>query len=249
MPNRKVHITSDASDLENGLSEVLKTAFSDYLARGDGKPFVIGFSGGSMPKTLIPVLKATIPSEKRGLVKLFPVDERLVPLEDPENNTNYYLQGLKDTFNDDQFAVVAKTGNETGEEATEQLNGLLKKWSDVSGGYPVLDILFLGMGPDGHTCSLFPGHQLLQSTKWTDVITDSPKPPSKRITVTLPLLNNARSVVFISTGGGKAQVLKEILDEDSNKYPAGLISLNNGQPVHYFLDKDAAEHLKPKGNL
>lgn len=59
----------------------------------------------------------------------------------------------------------------------------------------------------------------------------------------MPLLNAAESVAFILTGEGKAQILKEILNENSTKYPAGLVDLINGSPVHYFLDKPAASML------
>lgn len=93
----------------------------------------------------------------------------------------------------------------------EAANDYIKKMSVYFAPYelPRFDALILGTGPDGHTCSLFPGHKLCEETSvWVAPISDSPKPPPNRITFTFPLLNNARYCAFVATGAAKADILK-----------------------------------------
>jgi 6-phosphogluconolactonase len=112
--------------------------------------------------------------------------------------------------------------------------------SKDSARFPVFDVIMLGMGPDGHTASLFPGHALLsETTGWVAPIEDSPKPPSRRITLTLPVINHAARVVFVATGSTKQDVLKTVLDEPETGLPSSRVRPAWPGTLHWFVD-DAA---------
>lgn len=115
------------------------------------------------------------------------------------------IYNIKEDLVDDASAAAA--------DYEQRLNALLNAGQevDVSSSAPI-DVVMLGMGGDGHTASLFPSHALLhESEKKVAPITDSPKPPSARITLTLPFINAARAVAFLVTGTGKAPAVATIM--------------------------------------
>lgn len=125
-------------------------------------------------------------------------------------------------------------------KAAEAYENALRKHTGVKTGVPSLDLVLLGMGPDGHTCSLFPGHPLLKESKRLIApITDSPKPPSQRITFTLPLVRAARARAFVAAGAGKADMLPKVLEDQTSQLPSSLVG-----PSEWFVDQPAAAKLK-----
>lgn len=109
------------------------------------------------------------------------------------------------------------------------------------------DLILLGMGPDGHTASLFPGHALLEETKRrVAFIKDSPKPPSQRITLTLPCINGARNVFFVTTGASKADFVArcaiDVSKLEADPLPSARVRPTNGSLV-WYIDDDAGSKL------
>ncbi|VDM74381.1 unnamed protein product [Strongylus vulgaris] len=172
------------------------------------------------------------------------VDERIVPVTDPESNYGQYLANLPSDCH--QYIVpveIAESASKTALQYESTLRATL--CPEQIGRLPRFDILFLGMGPDGHTCSLFPGHRLLQKSDlltWVVAVTDSPKPPSQRISLTLPVLNAAKNVAFIITGEDKAAMVKTVLDSDVQHVPASCVRPFS-KKLRFFLDKGAASKL------
>lgn len=125
--------------------------------------------------------------------------------------------------------------------ADDYEKAILEKFK-MTTGVPSFDLLLLGVGPDGHTCSLFPGHKLLKEAndRLVAYIVDSPKPPPQRITMTFSLVNNARHSIFAVPGNGKAEIIKQIF-VDKEDLPAGNVKAL--EKVHWLLDEQSAAHL------
>jgi 6-phosphogluconolactonase len=113
-----------------------------------------------------------------------------------------------------------------------------------AGQFPRFDLVLLGMGPDGHTASLFPGTEALRERNRWVVANWVPKFESDRITFTLPVLNNAACVIFLVGGAEKAEVLAAVLgDEAPEQYPAQLVRPEHGRLV-WLVSRDAAALLQ-----
>lgn len=232
------HADMDAVAVELGV--FLRKAGQEAVA--DHGFFSLALSGGSMVQVLA---KALLGSEDVDLTKwrIAFADERLVPPDDAESTYGLYEKGFLAQLSENRRPPAASVlaidhtlpVNECAREYEKRLIGCL---SEEGGQPPAFDLILLGMGPDGHTASLFPGHKLLQEQKcWVAPIADSPKPPAERITLTLPTINSAKQVAFVTGGGSKAPALKEIL-EGSSKLPAALVKPDSGN-LHWFVDAAA----------
>ncbi|OGM45522.1 putative 6-phosphogluconolactonase [Aspergillus bombycis] len=218
--------------------------------------FRVAVSGGSLPTVLAKALLAPgngTPEDTAQFSKweIFFADERAVPLDHQDSN----YKSLKDE-------LLSKIPTELGEprvhtidpkhvddEDPQELADLYQEElmrifaAKDSVKLPVFDLILLGCGPDGHTCSLFPGHELLrEKDAWVAAISDSPKPPPKRITLTLPVVTHAVSIAFVATGGGKKDIMKQIFDaEEGRELPSSLVNQGAGEKVSWFTDHPAVE--------
>uniref|UniRef100_U5EWT6 6-phosphogluconolactonase n=1 Tax=Corethrella appendiculata TaxID=1370023 RepID=U5EWT6_9DIPT len=209
--------------------------------------FTIGLSGGSMPNQLEEIFDVVRSDYDKW--KLFFCDERYVPENDGDSTFGAYKKAWLSRDNcalkESQFARIniKLDVNECAKDYEKQIRNVFKL-SENSTEIPAFDLLLLGLGPDGHTCSLFPGHKLLsESTKLVAPISDSPKPPPKRVTMTYPLINNAQCCLFPLAGESKADIVKKIIT-DKEDFPAGRINPEKGELV-WILDAQASKHLSP----
>ncbi|KAK0621257.1 hypothetical protein B0T17DRAFT_640754 [Bombardia bombarda] len=179
--------------------------------------------------------------------EIFFADERAVPLDHADSNYALLKAELLDKLPADTpqptvHAIDPAYLADTQELADQYEQALVRSFaSRDSVKLPIFDLLLLGCGPDGHTCSLFPGHELLRETSaWVAPIEDSPKPPPRRITLTLNVVNHAVRVAFVATGGGKKGIMKEIFEE-GNGLPCALVNEGTGERCSWFVDHAAVE--------
>ncbi|KAI1287972.1 6-phosphogluconolactonase [Halotydeus destructor] len=236
-------VVSSSTDAEAQLKKLIEDAF----AKSSQEVFAVALSGGSLIQTLATVLsqlKLTADQWKKWV--FYFADERIVDFEDGESTYGSYKSILMPAVPDlglNQFVIINPKLSST-ECAFDYYSKMKRSYQlpQDAKGFAILDLILLGMGPDGHTASLFPGHKLLEETEsWIGSLDNSPKMPPKRVTFTLPLINAARAVVFVSTGASKSKALKEIF-VDKVPLPAGLVKPANGQ-LYWIVDKEAASEL------
>lgn len=240
--------------LRTGLSSALATFIlkaQDESVNKKGR-FTIALSGGSLPQQLKDLIDN--PRVKWDKWQVFYADERAVPLDDQDSNHNLCMAEL---FGKLPNPPTIHTLDPTHLDNLEMLSAayeeeLIREFAPKdSARFPVFDLILLGIGSDGHTCSLFPGHELLiEEDTWVAYLDDSPKPPPKRITLTYPVLNHAARVAFVATGEGKADVLSMILDHPEEGLPASRVRPVHPGQLYWFVDDSASAKLQyPKSSF
>ena len=215
--------------------------------------FKVAVSGGSLPQTLAKALLDPGNGSIEDTVKfdkweIFFADERAVPLDHDDSNYRLLKEELLEKIPEDGQPTVHPINVqhlENVQELADQYQDTLMRSfaAKDSVKLPIFDLLLLGCGPDGHTCSLFPNHELLREVdSWVAAVEDSPKPPPRRITLSLPVVTHGLKIAFVATGEGKRGILKEILDTDEGRsLPCGLVNEGGGERVSWFTDTKAVD--------
>jgi 6-phosphogluconolactonase len=250
----QVRVYRDAGEVALKAARYFARLADQYVV-GSGR-FTVALSGGSTPRAMFALLSQapfldTVPWES---IYFFWGDERTVPPDHADSNyrmAHETLLARAPVPAENVFRIPAELPDP--ERAADQyaatLINFFAKQSPTPGtaplaGAPRFDLIFLGMGPDGHTASLFPGTAALQVTDRVVVANYVEKFKTYRITLTAPAINNARNVTFVAAGADKAEALGQVLEGDyqPDLYPSQLVRPQQGSLL-WMVDEAAAARL------
>ena len=238
-----IRVYEDQEALSRAAAELFAREVEQSVAR-QGRCAVL-LAGGETPRRCYELL-AGEPFRSRvpwHAVHFFWGDERCVPDDDPRNNAGMARRALLDRVpvpSGQVHAILCDRSPAAGAAAYEEFLHTF-----FAGGPPRFDLVFLGLGGDGHTASLFPGSPVLEETERWVVAAGPGADGLQRVTVTLPLLNLGGVVVFLVAGAGKAAVLREVTEEASasRRLPASMIRPDGRDPL-WLTDREAGRLLK-----
>ncbi len=243
--NGDVRVYPDLGTLSRACAGAIVRAIT--ARTGGGDRFTLALAGGDTPRVLYRILA----TEQRdaipwGQVHLFWGDERYVPPDDPRSNYRLVRDSLLDVLPIPRRNVhPMPTDFPDPRDAARAYERDLRTYFPAP--WPRLDLVLLGMGPDGHTASLFPGSPALgEQERWV-VDARAPVAPPVRLTLTLPVLNHAASVFFLVAGAEKAEAVRRALagPRDPQACPAGAVRPADGRLV-WWVDERAAALVRPE---
>ena len=247
MPStRSIEVFATAADLFHAAAEEFVRA--GRAAIGAQGRFTVALAGGSTPKALYSLLAANYADFAWSRVFLFFGDERHVLPSDSESNYRMVKESLLAKIAipaENVFRVPAENSDASAAAAEYEVEvrRFFGLWSDQPKEFPRFDLILLGMGPDGHTASLFPDSSALDDQSRLVVANWVAKFNTHRITFTFPVLNHAAEVMFLASGPDKADMLHQVLEgKNTPPLPSQRVQPSDGKLL-WMLDEAAAAKL------
>lgn len=242
--NPEVFIFTHPQAMAESLAEEFyRYVLNQFMTRNN---LFIALSGGTTPLMFFEVL-SDFNSQKKNKIEwkklhFFWGDERCVSHSDPDSNYGNANRVLFSKIDIPEKNVHPISGDGDPVIECENYANLIKQTVPSTSGTPAFDWIFLGIGEDGHTASLFPDQMDLISSEKICELAVHPKTEQQRITLTAKTINRAKRITFMATGKEKQEVVKQILNKEtpSKKYPAAKIAPEKGR-VDWYLDAFAAE--------
>lgn len=234
-------LPSPAALFRAAADEFLRIGNSAIASRGR---FTVALSGGSTPKSVYSLLGSEHPDFPWNKTFLFFGDERHVPPDHSDSNFRMVREALLTKISIPASNVCRISGElpDAAQAAAEYEGKVRAFFQTPAGQIPKFDLILLGMGPDGHTASLFPGSEGLKENSRLVVANWVEKFNAYRISFTFPVLNHASNVMFLVSGVDKADMVREILEGSRTPpYPAQQVQPEGS--LVWMLDEPAASRL------
>jgi 6-phosphogluconolactonase len=209
--------------------------------------FVAALSGGKTPRDFYRKLSLEKKISTWDKNHLFLVDERVVPLTDADSNYGMLDNLLLRKVNippENRHSIPVR-GSSPDILARKYEEDMKKFFRLQKRKFPEFDLIMLGIGKDGHTASLFPATEALKEKKQLTVAVIPDPARHNRITLTLPVINSAKNIIFLAHGKEKATVIKRVIEERDISLPASLVKPERGRLI-FLLDRDAGSLLAGK---
>lgn len=208
--------------------------------------FFIALSGGSTPVIIFEMLAKNYKEKiKWNKLQLFWSDERCVPSNDEQSNYGMTKKNLLDFIDIPAENIHRIKGENDPEMEAIRYSEEIMNTVNSENGLPKFDLVMLGIGEDGHTASIFPDQMHLLNSQNLCEVAVHPSTGQKRITMTGNVINNSERVIFLVTGRNKANIIKRIIEDKKQIYPAEFIYPVAGELL-YFVDYEASLLLNPK---
>jgi 6-phosphogluconolactonase len=211
--------------------------------------FTLALSGGNTPKKLYGLLASEpyVSQIDWNLVEIFWSDERCVPPDSSDSNYHMAQEVLLSKVPIPANQIHRTPADEADRDAASEAYAQEMRNVFGTNGVPKFDLIQLGMGPEGHTASLFPHQASLHEQQRLVMPVNVPKPPPARLTFTPPVLNAATHILFLVTGTDKEEAVQAVLEGDHqpDEYPAQIVQPSQGE-VTWMLDTAAAAALKKR---
>jgi 6-phosphogluconolactonase len=239
----RIRIFKDGEGLSRAAAEFFVEHAAQSIAERD--QFLVALNGGNTPNRLFQLLATDFRENVDWRkVHVFWGDERCVPPDDPGSSYGQARRALLSHVPIPDANIYRIKGELDPVEASKDYSLLLQEFIPAPRKWPRLDLVFLGMGEDGHTASLFPGSPVNVSEPTVPVTAHYQDRPANRVTLTPVVFNSARLAVFMATGEKKAQTFAEVLSDRYNPelYPAQRIHPEDGKLI-WLVDEAAASKL------
>lgn len=246
-----IKIFPNIEELNNFAAEKFAEIANEAIRKRD--VFTVALAGGSTPKSLYQLLASDKFKDKIdwSRTRFFFGDERNVLPDDAESNFRMAHENLFAPLKikaENIFRWQTETGK--AEIIAENYERSIRDFFNLAeNSLPQLDLILLGMGADGHTASLFPFTEALHETEQLTVANYVEKLETTRLTMSFPVINNARNIIFLVAGEEKAEILRDVLEGafEPEKLPSQNVRPKTGE-LFWLLDERVAKLLRKDGN-